>query len=289
MASTLPTTTESATGRNDPMRPEPWRVARTAAETRDTFTMVLEREDGGRPFSFRPGQFNMLWAFGVGEVPISMSGAPGETRQVVHTVRAVGPVTLGLQRLRRGDGVGLRGPFGTAWPVDLAEGRDVVLVAGGIGLAPLRPAIYHLLRHRDRFGRVVVLFGTRTPDDLLFPREFEAWRGRLDVEADVTVDRAHPEWRGHVGVVTTLIPRAPFDPANTIAFVCGPELMMHFAATDLEHRGVPAERIWISMERNMKCAVALCGHCQFGASFVCKDGPVFRWDRMRPLLAVREL
>lgn len=275
----------------DPMRPEPWRIVRVANETRDTFTLTLEREgpEARAPFSFRPGQFNMLWSFGVGEVPISMSGPPGETRQIVHTLRAVGPVTRSFQKLRRGDVVGVRGPFGTAWPVDLAEGHDVVLVAGGIGLAPLRPAIYHVLQHRQRYGRVVVLFGARTPDDLLFERELEAWRGRLDVDLDVTVDRAPAEWFGHVGVVTTLMPRAPFDPAKAVAFVCGPEIMMHFAATDLGHRGVAPERVWISMERNMKCAVALCGHCQFGPTFVCKDGPVFRWDRMKPLLAVREL
>jgi NAD(P)H-flavin reductase len=185
--------------------------------------------------------------------------------------------------------VGVRGPFGTAWPVDLAEGRDVVIVAGGIGLAPLRPALYHVLRHRRRFGRVVVLYGARTPADLLFARELESWRGRLDVELDVTVDRASPDWLGRVGVVTTLIPRAPLDPDRAIAFVCGPELMMHFVATDLEHRGMAAERIWLSTERNMKCGMALCGHCQLGPTFVCKDGPVFRWDRVKPLLSVREL
>jgi NAD(P)H-flavin reductase len=273
----------------DPMRPEPWRIVRAATETRDTFTLTLEPEDPRTTYAFRPGQFNMLYTFGVGEVPISMSGPPGDGRRVIHTLRAVGPVTQTFHRLRRGDVVGLRGPYGTAWPVDRAEGHDIVLVAGGIGLAPLRPAIYHVLANRAAFGRVVVLFGARTPDDILFAKELESWRGRFDIEVGITVDRAQPDWHGHVGVVTTLIPRAPLDPANTVAFVCGPEIMMLFAARDLENRGVPRRRIWISMERNMKCAVALCGHCQFGPTFICKGGPVFRYDRLAPLLAIREL
>jgi NAD(P)H-flavin reductase len=293
MAITTPIMTEpdasGARATADPMRPAPWRILRALPETRDTFTITLEPLDPGLPYAFRPGQFNMLYTFGVGEVPISMSGPPGETRRVIHTLRAVGPVTQTFQRLKRGDVVGLRGPFGTAWPVDRAKGHDVVLVAGGIGLAPLRPAIYHLLANRSHYGRVVMLFGARTPDDILFAPELETWRGRFDIEVGITVDRAKPGWHGHVGVVTTLMPRAQFDPASSVAFVCGPEIMMLFAARDLVNRGVPNGRIWLSMERNMKCAVALCGHCQFGPTFVCKDGPVFRYDRLAPLLAIREL
>jgi NAD(P)H-flavin reductase len=272
-----------------PMQTEPWRIVRVTRETRDTFTLALEPEAAGRRLSFRPGQFNMLWSFGVGEVPISMSGSNRETRRVTHTLRAVGAVTRSFQALRKGDSVGLRGPYGTPWPLDLGHGKDVVLIAGGIGLAPLRPAIYHLLDHREKYGRVVVLFGARTPDDLLFGGELESWRGRFDLEFGLTVDRGSEEWRGNVGVVTTLIPRAPFDPGNTLALVCGPEVMMTFAARDLMHRGVAPESIWVSTERNMKCAVGLCGHCQLGAEFVCKDGPVFRYDRALPLLSVREL
>jgi NAD(P)H-flavin reductase len=293
MATTMPTTTESisteAHATASPMRPAPWRVLRNQVETRDTFTLTLEPEDPATRYAFLPGQFNMLYAYGAGEVPISMSGPPGPAKRVIHTIRAVGPVTQTLQRAKRGDTVGLRGPYGTAWPVELARDHDVVLIAGGIGLAPLRPAIHHILAHRSQYGRVVVLFGARTPADLLFARDLETWRGRFDIEVGITVDRAQPGWHGHVGVVTTLLPRAPFDPASTAAFVCGPEIMMLFAARELEQRGVPQGRMWLSMERNMKCGVGLCGHCQFGPTFICKDGPVFRQDRLGPLLAVREL
>ena len=272
----------------EPMRPEPFRVARNRPETHDTFTLTLEPADG-RAFAFRPGQFNMLLAPGVGEVPISMSGRPGATREVVHTLRAVGAVTQTLRRLGRGDPLGLRGPFGTSWPVDAAEGGDVVLVAGGIGLAPLRPALYHVLSRRKRYRRVSVLFGARTPGDLLFARELEGWRGRFDVDAEVTVDRAGPDWRGPVGVVTTLIPRAHFDPANTTVFVCGPEVMMTFTVRELERRGVVPARVWVSLERNMKCGVGLCGHCQLGPLILCRDGPILRHDRVARRMAVREL
>lgn len=273
----------------DPMRPAPWRVCRSRPETHDTFTLTLEPVEAGTPFAFQPGQFNMLFVPGVGEAAISMSGCAGTVGQVVHTIRAVGRVTKTLQRLQRGDALGLRGPFGTPWPIREAEGRDVLIVAGGIGLAPLRPALCHILEHRERFGRVSLLFGARSPRDILFAREIETWRGRFDVDVEVTVDRAGPEWRGAVGVVTTLIPRAQLDAESTTAFVCGPEVMMHFTQRDLARRGVPEEQVWISMERNMRCAVGFCGHCQFGPLFVCKDGPVFRYDRVASLLGIREV
>lgn len=276
-------------GLRDPMRPVACRVARTVAETHDTFTLILEPAEGSGDFSFEPGQFNMLYAFGVGEVPISMSGRPGITRQIVHTIRAVGPVTRTLQRLRRGDALGLRGPYGSAWPVVFAEGHDVLIVAGGIGLAPLRPALYHVLAHRERYGRVALLYGARSPRDILFAREVESWRGRFDVDVEVTVDRAAPGWHGQVGVVTTLVPRVHFDPENTTAFIVGPEVMMYYTVRELERREVAPQRIYVSMERNMKCGIGLCGHCQFGPLFICKDGPVFRWDRVAALLAIREV
>jgi NAD(P)H-flavin reductase len=283
----------------EPMAPRPFRVRRVAREIHDTVTLDVEPADGagagrravaGFP-AFAPGQFNMLYLFGVGEVPISISSDPAEPRVLRHTVRAVGPVTNALCRLRRGQVLGVRGPFGTGWPLDEAAGRDIVIAAGGIGLAPLRPALYHLLAHRDRYGRVALLYGARTPADLLYARELAGWRRRFDLQIEATVDAASPQqaWRGHVGVVTTLIPRAEFDPPETIALVCGPEVMMRFTIADLEKRGVSADRIYLSMERNMKCAVGLCGHCQFGPTFVCKDGPVFRYDRIAPLLWLREI
>jgi NAD(P)H-flavin reductase len=170
-----------------------------------------------------------------------------------------------------------------------AEGKDVVVVAGGLGVAPLRPAIQLLLHARERYRRVVLLVGMRGPKEILFQPELERWRGKFDVELELTVDHAGPDWHGNVGVVTTLLPRAPFDPVNTVAMVCGPELMMRFAIADLAKLGVPDHRIYLSMERNMKCAVGLCGHCQFGGSFVCKDGPVYSYDQVRELLGLREI
>lgn len=273
----------------DPMLPAPYRVQRVRQDTYDTFTLELQSANGADSFRFSAGQFNMLYVFGVGEVPISISGDSAMAAPLVHTTRAVGTVTKAMRKLKRGDMLGVRGPFGTHWPVEEAIGNDAVIVAGGIGLAPLRPALYALLANREKFGKVVLLYGTRTPNDILFRRELESWRSRLDVEVYVTVDRATGNWRGNVGVVTTLIPKAPFDPRNTVAMVCGPEIMMRFTILELQKRGVPAENIFLSMERNMKCAVGFCGHCQFGPAFICKDGPVFRYDRIKDLFSKREI
>lgn len=249
---------------------------------------TLEIEDPAGE-GFLPGQFNMLTAFGVGEVPISVSGDPAEPGRLVHTVRAVGPVSTALAELKPGDALGLRGPFGTSWPVDDAFGQDMVILCGGLGLAPLRPALYRLLAQRVRFGNIVLLYGARSPDEILFRSELENWRRRLDIDIEVTVDHAISDWRGHVGVVTTLIPHAAFDPMHTTALVCGPEVMMRFAIAALRDAGVSDDAIYLSMERNMKCAVGLCGHCQFGPSFVCRDGPVFRYADVRDILALKEI
>jgi NAD(P)H-flavin reductase len=240
-------------------------------------------------FGFVPGQFNMLYVFGLGEVAISLSGDPAERRRVAHTVRAVGAVSQAITRLRRNDVIGMRGPYGSSWPVLDSEGSDVVIVAGGLGLAPLRPVIYHVLAYRERYGRVVVRYGARGPADILYRRELEAWRRRLDVDITITVDHAAADWRGNVGVVPALIGRAPIDPDHTVAMVCGPEIMMRFTIDALRHRGLPMDRIFVSMERNMKCAIGLCGHCQFGPAFVCRDGPVFRFDRIAPFFNIREI
>ncbi len=275
--------------RTDPMRPVPFRIRRVEAETRDTFTLFLAPPVEVPRFSFRPGQFNMLWSFGAGEVPISLSGPPGTVREISHTIRAVGPVTQALSRLGKGDAVGVRGPFGTAWPVEEVAGCDVVLVAGGIGLAPLRPALHALLSERKRYGRIVLLFGARTPGDILFAKELESWRGRFDVDVEITVDRAAGDWQGVVGSVPSLVSRAPFDPARAAAFVCGPQIMIWFALSELKRRGVPPARLWVSLERNMKCGAGLCGHCQLGPFLVCRDGPVFPWEPVAPWLAIREV
>jgi len=273
----------------DPMVAHPYRVYRVHKETLDTFTLELAPVEPPAPFPFQPGQFNMLYLFGVGEVPISISGNPLEPRNLTHTTRLVGTVTRAMSGLRRDDLLGVRGPFGTGWPLAEATGRDVVLVAGGIGLAPLRPALYHLLSERQNYGKCVLLYGVRTPEDLLYRRELEKWRSSLDMDIYVTVDRSTGAWRGNVGVVTTLIPRAPFDPLNTIAFICGPEVMMRYTVLELFKRGVAESSMYVSLERNMKCATGFCGHCQFGPFFMCKDGPVFRYDRVKDWMSIREL
>ncbi|KAA3614337.1 MAG: Ni/Fe hydrogenase subunit gamma [Planctomycetota bacterium] len=273
----------------DPMLPRPYRVIRITRHTHDTFTLEMEPADGNPAPYFQPGQFNMLYLFGVGEVPISISGDPGHTRAYVHTIRAVGTVTEALCNLKIGAQVGLRGPFGSSWPVKEAEGSDIVIAAGGIGLAPLRPALYHVLAHRERYGKVVLLYGTRTPQDLLYRKELEKWRGLFHTQVEVTVDHAARDWFGRVGVVTKLIPGARFDPFHTKAFVCGPEVMMRFTVMELMGRGVETENIFISMERNMKCAVGFCGHCQYGPTFICKDGPVYPYSQIQHLFKTREL
>ncbi len=266
--------------------PQLFRVRTRRRETHDTWTLRLEPVDGGRP-DVRPGQFTMVYSFGVGEVPISFSGEP--RGPLVHTVRAVGAVTRAICDARRGAVLGIRGPFGNEWPVAEAADGDVVVVAGGIGLPPLRPTLYEILRRRRDFRDVALLYGARTPDDLVFRRELERWRARGDLQVEVTVDAAVEPWRGKVGVVPKLIEGARFDPAATTAFIVGPEIMMRFSAQALLDRGVPPTRIFVSMERNMQCGVGHCGHCQLGPTLICRDGPVYRWDVLAPLLTAREL
>jgi NAD(P)H-flavin reductase len=281
--------TEIVNSDTSPMLPKPFVIRRIRRETEDTFTMELEPETSLSSFTFRPGQFNMVYVYGVGEIPISISGDPGESRCLVHTTRAVGTVTKVMDKLKKGDSVGIRGPFGIPWPIDTAKGKDVVIVAGGIGLAPLRPSIYSILRNRDDFGKVVLLYGTRTPSDILFREELERWRSRFDLDVYVSVDRAMSGWKGSVGVVTSLIPKSPFDPHNAIAMICGPEVMIRFTVMEFLKRGVEPNQIYISMERNMKCGIGLCGHCQFGPYFVCKDGPVFQYKDIKDLLVKWEI
>jgi NAD(P)H-flavin reductase len=268
-----------------PMTPTVVRVRRYRRETEDTFTLAIDMPAG---CSFAPGQFHMLYVFGVGEIPISIGGGSAERRELIVTIRAVGSVTTAMSRLRDGSALGLRGPFGSSWPLEAAEGTDVVLVAGGMGLVPLRPVVQQILKHRRRYGRVTLLYGARTPRDMLFFKELEKWRGRFDCQVQVTVDQADLSWHGHVGVVTTLFNQVELDPSRTIGMICGPEVMMRFTLREFGRRGVPDDRLYLSMERNMQCAVGLCGHCQFGPSFVCMDGPVFRFDRIKTFFNVRE-
>ena len=291
--------------RYDPMRPVRGRVLKRQQENDDTFTLIIRAEetpahngadpanlahDGlGHDGAWLAGQFNMLYVFGIGEIPISLSGDPAEPGTITHTTRAVGTVTRAMSKLQPGDVLGLRGPFGSHWPLDAAADRDVVLVSGGIGLAPLRPVIYQLLDRRADFGKVVLLYGARTQEDMLYRDELAQWRARFDLDIHVTVDRATGGWFGNVGLVTDLVPRAPFDPRRAVAMVCGPEVMMRHTVAALQKRGVADSRIYVSMERNMKCGTGICGHCQYGPHFICRDGPVFRFDDIAPFFGKGEV
>ena len=279
---TITTTTE-------PMVSQPYRVRAVFKETPDTFTLSLTPNAGSNGTTFQPGQFSMLWVFGVGELPISISGQPWQRDRLVYTVRSVGLATNALVSQKVSGGIGVRGPFGTGWPIEAARGHDVIVVAGGIGLAPLRPVIYHILRARKEYGRLVVLYGSRSPRDLLYRKELTSWARQPDTQVLVTVDYGGLSWRGHVGVVTTLFKYARLQPARSVAMVCGPEIMMDFVTRELEIHGLKREDIYLSMERNMKCAVGFCGHCQYGPYFICKDGPVFPYENIRTQLEKYEL
>lgn len=281
-------TSLSAPSVGEAMLPRPFRVVARVEETHDTVTLEFEPADGDG-IRFAPGQFTMLYLFGIGEVPISIAGGEEDGRTLVHTVRSVGAVTEAIWSLGEGEQVGIRGPYGVGWPVDEAEGKDLIVAAGGIGLAPLRSVVQHVAEHRDRFGAVSLLYGTRSPTDMLYEDELRDWRTRFQVDVGVTVDRSDEGWQGNVGVVTSLLPGANFDPANTIAMVCGPEVMMKVVARELVSRGVEPADVYISLERNMKCAIGFCGHCQFGPDFVCRDGPVVAYARVMERMRVAQL
>lgn len=278
-----------AIARDDPSLPRPVRIASKRSELSDTFSIELVPTDDVPLPAFQPGQFNMLYAFGVGEVAISISSDPGGAACRVHTIRAAGRVTRHLETMAVDDVIGVRGPFGTPWPVTRAHGHDLVIVAGGIGLAPLRPVVYYCLAQRRRYGRVSLYYGARTPDDILYAQQLLSWLGRRDLRVAVTVDRAGREWQGSVGVVTGLMDGEISNPRRTVAMVCGPEAMMRFVCRTLNEQGVDDRQIYVSMERNMQCALGYCGHCQLGPTFVCKDGPVLRYDRIKPFFRIREL
>ena len=268
-----------------PLAPLPVTVLERRQETADTVTLELDpSEAGAAPAA--PGQFHMLWAFGVGEAPISVSHV-SDGRQA-HTIRAVGAVTRALCDVDTGAVVGVRGPYGAGWDLDRARDDHVIVVAGGIGLAPLRPVVLGALERARDLRSVTVVVGARTPDDLLYAEELEAWR-EAGATVSVTVDTAARGWTGDVGVVTGLLPGALRDPARTVGYVCGPEAMIRLAARELVHHGVPADQVRVSLERNMHCAIRLCGRCQFGPDFVCADGPVFDYATVADRLAIRGL
>lgn len=253
-----------------------------------TYDLRIDDPDVAQKYRFRPGQFNMLYLPGVGEAAISVSGDPAEPQLLAHTIRAAGNVTHALAALGEGGQIGLRGPFGSHWPVEECPGNDIILVAGGIGMAPLRPVVCWLLSNRERYGQITLLMGARTPDGLLYPDEWSDWQQHMDVQQ--TVDRAPEDWRGNVGVVTSLLERLPISrPEQTSLMTCGPEVMMWYTIRSALARGLQSSAVWLSLERHMNCAVGFCGHCQLGPEFVCKDGPVVPYDRVAPFLKVKAL
>lgn len=274
----------------DPMLPIQYRIKSKTLENHDTFTFELLPLDPEGNFRFLPGQFNMLYLFGMGEVAISISGDSEKALPVVHTIRAVGTVTKAMQNLQAGDVIGVRGPFGSSWPIETAKGKDVLVIVGGIGLAPLRPVLYYLMAHREDYGQVSLLYGARTPEDQIFMSEYSEWSKKLAVYTTVDrVDKTKNNWQGQVGVVTNLIAKAKFDANNSIAMICGPEIMMRFVGLKLKDLGMNLENIFISMERNMKCAIGFCGHCQLAGTFICKNGPVYTYQEMQKYLELREV
>lgn len=278
--------------KHDPMTPEVWQVASIGKENSDTFTLVL-RSASGKKFESHPGQFNMLYAHGVGEVAISISGDTSKHEIITHTIRTVGAGTRALEKLKPGSSVGLRGPFGTAWPIDKIENKDVIIVVGGIGLAPLRPVIYHIVStNKERVQKnlkTTVIYGSRSPDDQIFKEELLLWKQLPNWEFVSTVDNPTPDWKGKSGLVTKHFPASLENPANTIIMSCGPEVMMSASAQKLKGLGIPEDNIYLSMERNMNCGIGLCGHCQAGPYFICKDGPVFSYPSIKRLMGIKEI
>lgn len=271
------------------MAPVPHRVRSRTVENFESATIRLEPV-GQRLPPPAPGQFMMLYAFGIGEIAMSVSGVPsGPDDTLVHTIRSVGAVSRALHDADAGTIVGVRGPFGTDWGLDTCAGRDLAIVAGGCGLAPVRPVILQVLAERSRYGRVVLVAGARTPRHHLFGDEAAGWTQNPALQAALTVDTTEPGWSGRVGVVTESLRGLRLDPHRTTAMICGPEPMMRFSAEALLDKGMAASDIRVSLERNMQCGIGWCGHCQLGPLLLCRDGPVVGYDVAEPLLRVKEL
>ncbi len=267
------------------------RVAELAGHVSNIVTLRLRFTDPAvhAAYRFTPGQFNMLYLYGVGEVPISIVSDPLDSHLFDHTIRAVGRVTHVMAELDSGARLGVRGPFGRGWPLEQARGRDVLIVTGGLGCAPVVSVIEYVLRRRTEYGRLIIMQGVKHSDDLIWRARYEAWAAAPDTQVLLAASEAGPGWPWSHGHVTALFEQAEFDPASTVSMMCGPEGMMLAAVTALQQKGMPDEAMWMSMERNMKCAVGLCGHCQLGPQFICRNGPVFSYAEVKPLLGIRGL
>lgn len=288
IATNLSQTTAITTSR--PMQPHWAEIVEIVQEAPaiGTYWLCFLNEALRKNYSFLPGQFNMLSMPGIGESAISISSSHHDKERIGHTVRLAGNTTNAIARLQVGDTLGVRGPFGTSWPIEECRGQDIYIAAGGIGLPPLRSFLYHVLKNRDDFGRVVVIYGARTPPDLQFVSEYEAWKAG-GVEMIVTVDRGDENWTGPVGVVPIMFYQLRMEPRRSVVLTCGPEIMIRFVIFEALARRIPASRIFVSMERNMKCGLGFCGHCQIGPFFVCKDGPIFTYQQLQPYFNVEDL
>lgn len=274
---------------NDPSLPMSALIEQRRTEVSGVFTLRLRLDDPLQQadYRFAPGQFNMLYLVGSGEVPISISSDPLDRDHLEHTIRAVGRVTNGLAELKPGDRVGLRGPFGRGWPMQQAHGQDLILITGGLGCAPLVSMIYYVMRRRANYGRLFILQGVGCAEQLVWRDRFEAWIRQGDVQVLLTADRPCPNWPWRQGLVTDLLADLDFAPQRSVAMLCGPELMMLAAVGLLRERGLADERIWLSLERNMQCANGLCGHCQIGPLLICRDGPVFPYHEIADFFGAR--
>ncbi|MEO3756941.1 FAD/NAD(P)-binding protein [Mycobacterium sp. B14F4] len=271
------------------MTPVPYRVRGRVAENRDSATLSMEPVRQALPTP-QPGEFMMMYAFGIGEIAISVSGVPDSDDGVVnHTIRSVGVVSRALHDAGPGTVIGMRGPFGTGWDLPAAAGRDVVIVAGGVGLAPLRPLVLHALADRGSYERVTLIAGARSREDFLFAEELADWSSAGVIDVHITVDVPVQGWPGEVGFVTEPLRRMPLRADRTTAFLCGPEPMMRNGAAELLRKGMRRSDIRVSLERNMQCGIGWCGHCQLGPLLLCRDGPVVGYDVAEPLLRVKEL
>jgi NAD(P)H-flavin reductase len=274
---------------SDPHLPRSAIIDQRIQESPTIFTLRMQFEDGGaqRAFEFLPGQFNMVTMFGTGEIPISIVNDPEDNSFFDHTIRVVGRVSRGMSKLQPGDRVGIRGPFGRGWPMQDAVGRDVLLVTGGLGCAPLVSVIRYLMKRRDKFGHIHILQGVKHANDLIWREQYDAWSKEPDVNVLLAADVATKEWHGQQGMVTELIGQLNLRTGRIIAMLCGPELMMMAAIANLRSLGVSDNRLWFSMERNMQCGIGQCGHCQIGPKFVCRDGPVFCYSELADFLGAK--
>jgi sulfite reductase subunit B len=261
-------------------KPSIGKIKKIKKITYDTksFTILMQKN-----FSHQPGQFVEVWAFGAGEAPISISSKPSNANTFTITVRKVGEVTSRLHEMKKGDLIGIRGPFGKAWPIEKAKGKDLTIIVGGIGIAPLRGVIKMALQDQKMCNHLTLLYGARSPRDIVFREELEEWKEASNITVHVTVDEGNGRWKGNVGLITTLFDKIDLDPENNMVLMCGPPIMMFFVTKNLREMGFKEEDIYVSLERHMRCGVGKCGHCNIGKYYVCKDGPVFAYSMVKKI------